>query len=161
MQPGPFLLERLVAIFEALHPTTDAVGCSDELRGAEMLAQVTSLVQLRLLVAVNAGNEVRLGAPPSPRLLPYWSAIRTRRPPDAGAVSQTLAGTSATWTTRRWSSSRRGSTRPSSSRITLSSEWLLDPVQPTIVNAFCCPTPNPEWTSQTDGLRIASSGLVA
>ena len=125
MQPGPFLLERHVAIFEALHPTTDAVGCSDELRGAEMLAQVTSLVQLRLLVAVNAGNEVRLGAPPSPRLLPYWSAIRTRRPPDAGAVSQTLAGTSATWTTRRWSSSRRGSTRPSSSRITLSSEWLL------------------------------------
>ena len=69
MQPGPFLLERLVAIFEALHPTTDAVGCSDELRGAEMLAQVTSLVQLRLLVAVNAGNEVRLGAPPSPRPL--------------------------------------------------------------------------------------------
>lgn len=89
MQPGPFLLERLVAIFEALHPTTDAVGCSDELRGAEMLAQVTSLVQLRLLVAVNAGNEVRLGAPPSPRLLPY-SAIRTRRPPDGGLSRRRL-----------------------------------------------------------------------
>ena len=159
MQPGPFLLERLVAIFEALHPATDAVGCSDELRGAEMLAQVTSLVQLRLLVAVNAGNEVRLGAPPSPRPLPY--GYMDPQAPDGGVVSQMLAGTSATWTTQRWSSSRRGSTRPSSSRITLSSEWLLDPVQPTIVNAFCCPTPNPEWTSQTDGLRIASSGLVA
>ena len=123
MQPGPFLLERLVAIFEALHPTTDAVGCSDELRGAEMLAQVTSLVQLRLLVAVNAGNEVRLGAPPSPRPLPY--GYMDPQVPDGGVVSQMLAGTSATWTTQRWSSSRRGSTRPSSSRI-ISSSLFVD-----------------------------------
>ena len=131
MQPGPFLLERLVAIFEALHPTTDAVGCSDELRGAEMLAQVTSLVQLRLLVAVNAGNEVRLGAPPSPRPLPY--GYMDPQAPDGGVVSQMLAGTSATWTTQRWSSSRRGSTRPSSSRIISSSLLSF------IANAFCCP----------------------